>query len=576
MSASRKLIDALNIHSNKKFWDDPPDNPTFQEVLDRYEKYSADLERTDREALSKVFWAQIKEIRTPIIEDYSAGEVKVHFLFPQNEYDHETKKLYISGDFHGFTSTNDDRKEMHHKPDTDIMHRSDVMPRDSVVTYTFLQVPQKYQNKSRQQLTGEALPKSFYREAITEADSDPLAGPEYSKSDEYAKHTDIGRSIFCANVDNDLSGINLFKNTDWEKLLTEKHPGYLKNLTHKGTYFCDMNNFLREDKNPANDYMKKIWDVADKENTRSVSVFQSGEGKVDNLIIIHDGVSYMGTGTIERLDALIEEGKIPKNTAIICISQLPGLIEKYKKQSPKEFAEATDPRPVEYGSRIDDYVKFIDQALSQLGYDGVPAKNRTLIGSSMSGTASLFMILKHEDKFGQAIVQAPTEGTRVILRPLMLERLEEKRLKKEEDLSSRIHLSCGKFETLEYAQNIRLAHTKEVAEILGSNDQALPVDDTGNYGHLPHSWSQELTKTLPLLFAQTELTSTAKLAKDFGITPSSQQLDKKNTEDGKEKQHADKPDQLKTETSVSQQVSDSKSTHLTPFHTVPKLPGGNK
>ena len=463
---------------------------------------------------------------------------------------------------------------MHHKTGTDVMYRSDVMPRDSVVTYDFLQVPEEYQNKSRQQLTGEVLPKSFYLEDITEPRSDPLT--KMIIPDKNAKHTDIGHSIFCANVDNNLSSINLFKDTDWKKLLTEEYPGYLKNLTHKGTYFCDMNNLLREDKNPANDYMKKIWDVDDKENIRSVSVFQSGKGKVNNLIIIHDGVSYMGTGTIERIDALIEGNKIPKNTAIICISQLPGLIEKYKKESPEEFDKATDPRPIEYGSRIDDYVKFIDQALSQLGYDGVPAKNRTLIGSSMSGTASLFMILKHEDKFGQAIVQAPTEGTRVILRPLMLERLEEKKLKKEADLSSRIHLSCGRFETLGYAQNIRLAHTKEVAEILGSNDQALPVDDTGNYGHLPHSWSQELTKTLPLLFAQTELTSTAKLAKDFGMTSSSQQLDKKDSEDEKEKQNVDKPDQLKTETSVSQQVSDSKSTHLTPFHTVPKPPGGNK
>ncbi|MBX3708742.1 MAG: serine hydrolase [Gammaproteobacteria bacterium] len=508
MSATEAFIKGLQEATGKdpfpeKFWGDYPEKAThtFQDALDKYAEYYQTLNPEQQKQMSALFWNQIKKIGTPIIENFSDEEVKVHFLFPRDNYDHETKKLYISGDFHGFTSSDNDRQEMHHKLNTDIMHRSDVMPRDSVVTYNFLQVPPEYQNKSRQELTGEALPKSFYdMEEIPELGNDPLID---SKSDAYAKHTDIGRSIFCANVDNNLSGIHLFKDTDWKKLLTEEYPGYLKNLTHKGTYFCDMNNFLRKDENPANDYMKKIWNVNDKENTRSVSVFQSGEGKVDNLIIIHDGVSYMGTGTLERIDALIEEEKIPKNTAIICISQLPGLIEKYKRESPEKFAKATDPRPIEYGSRIDDYIKFIDQTVSQLGYSGVPAMNRTLIGSSMSGTASVYMILKHKDKFGNAIVQAPTEGTRDILRPLMQERLEAKKLKKEvEDLSGRIHLSCGKFETLEYAQNIRLAHTKELAEILGSNNQALPVDDTGNYGHLPHSWSQELTKPLPLLQQQ--------------------------------------------------------------------------
>jgi enterochelin esterase-like enzyme len=504
MSISRKLVDKLNENTNLLFWESPPDKPTFAEVLDKYADYCAYLEfnerSTEREILSGVFWNQIKQIGTPIIEDFSVDEVKVHLLFPRDQYNHEKNKLYISGDFHGFTSSDDERQEMYRKSNTDIMYRTDVMPRDSVVTYYFLQVPPEYQNKSRTQLTGEVQPQSFYKEAITELGSDPLTG---IISDKNAKHTDIGRSIFCANVENNISSIKLFHDTDCKKLLTREYPGYLKNLAHKGTYLCDRDNLLMEDKNPATGYMKKIWDVNDIDNTRSVSVFQSGEGDIENLIIIHDGVSYMGTGTIERIDALIEEEKIPQNTAIICISQLPGLIEKYKKQSSEEFDNATDPRAIEYGTRIDDYITFIDQTLSQLGYDYVPAKNRMLIGASMSGTASVYMVLKHKDKFGNAIAQAPTEGNRVILRPLMQERLEAKELKKEvEDLSDRIYLSCGKFETLEYAQNIRLAHTKELADILGSNDQALHVDDTGNYGHLSHCWSMELTKTLPKLSPQ--------------------------------------------------------------------------
>ncbi len=597
MSVTEVFVKGLQEATGKdpfpeKFWGDYPEKSThtFQDALDKYAKYYHTLNPEQQKQMSALFWNQIKEIGTPIIEDFSDEEVKVHFLFPRDNYDHETKKLYISGDFHGFTSTDNKRQEMHHKLNTDIMHRGDVMPRDSVVTYTFLAVPEEYQNKSRQELIGEVLPKSFYAlEDIPKLDRDPLTGydlvlmsslPENDKnkaekgkiylsvdgeyvvrdpkgqiregnfdkklikngdlaaklkdeqfvkhileitskagytpltdkkSDEYAKHTDVIGSIFRANVDNKLSDIKLFKDADWKKLLTEEYPGYLKNLTHKGTYLCDKDNHLREDKNAAD--MGKIWN--NKEDTRSVSVFQSGNKKIKNLIIIHDGVGYMGTGTIEGIDALIGEGKIPKDTAIICISPLPGLIEKYKKESPKEFAEATDPRPIEYASRIDDYITFIDQALSQLDYDNVPAENRTLIGASMSGTASVYMTLKHKDKFGHAIAQAPTEGTRIILLPLMQERIKAKELDKEvEDLSGGIHLSCGKFETLEYAQNIRLAHTEELAEILGSHNQALPIDKTGNYGHLPHCWSVELTNTLPNLYPQLKLKNPSMLNRE--------------------------------------------------------------
>ena len=356
MSTSRKLIDALNQYSNKKFWVDPPDNPTFKNVLDQLAKQEPNV----RDALNAIFWVQIKEIGTPIIEDFSAEEVKVHFLFPRNKFDYQTKKLYISGDFHGITSTNNARQEMDHLKDTDIMYRSDVMPKDSVVTYKFLQVPPEYENKNRPDICGqsEALPKSFYElEPIPEVVSD---GAKNFKliNDDNAKHKDfyfVG-SIFCANVVNDISQLTLVKNTRLSKLFNsgKESPRYLKNIAHSGTYLCDRNNDLKENKNVDEYFINNL--RTDAVHTRSVSVFQADGDNINNLIIHHDGNGYIATGAIERINELIGEEKIPKNATIICITQLPGLVEKYKKENPSKYKSGMDPRPIEFGSKVDDCV----------------------------------------------------------------------------------------------------------------------------------------------------------------------------------------------------------------------------
>lgn len=503
MSVSRKLIDKLNENTTPLFWENAPDKPTFKEVLNRYADYSAKLEFSKREALSQGFWAQIREIGTPIIEELSSEEVKVHFLFPRDEYDHDEKKLYVCGDFHGFTSTNNERQEMHRIVETDIMYRNDIIPKNSVVIYHFFQAPQKYQNKNRPDISGpgEALPKSFYDiEPIPTKEVDPELNKLILK-DNYAKHWDNEGNIFCANVANDLSHVQLMKDTNWEKLLNKngQHNGYLKNLSHRHTYLCDKKDVLHEAKNvtePPNFYY-------DKENTRSVSVFAPSNVEIDHLIIFHDGNGYMLTGAIERIDTLIGKGEVPKNTAVICINALLGLIEKYKEQSPKKFAEAKNERAIEYGTKIDDYVTFIHSALKQLAYNTVPAKNITLIGGSMSGTASLYMRLKHKERFGNVIAQSPSYSNRVILFDLVKQRKHHKKLGKADDLTANIKLSCGKFDSLEFAQNLNLANTQELADILGNPNKPLPIH-TGNYGHISCCWAQELTETLPKLYSELE------------------------------------------------------------------------
>lgn len=503
LSAAQKLIVSLNEHTKQSFWKNPPDKPTFEEVLDQYAIYSTNLDTNEREALNTAFWLQIKKLGTPIIEDLANDEVKVHFLFPRDEYNHNENKLYVCGDFHGFTSTNDERQEMHHKVGTDIMYRIDTMPKNSVVIYHFFQAPPKYQNKNRPDILGpgEAKPKSFYDiEPKLTQDVDPEIKKLILK-DNYAKHWDYEGNIFCANVFNNLSHVQLMKDTNWEKLLNInfQHNGYLKNLSHRNTYLCDKKDGLHEAENvtkPPDFYF-------DKENTRSVTVFAPRNVKIDYLIIFHDGNGYMLTGAIECIDTLIGKAEVPKNTAVICINTLLGLIEKYKEQSPKEFAEAANPRAIEYGTKIDDYVTFIGNALKQLGYDNVPAKNITLIGGSMSGTASLFIGLKYKEKFGNVIAQAPSYSNRIILFDLVKQRKQDKELGKSDDLTTNIKLSCGKFDSLEFAQNLNLANTQELAEILGSQNKPLPIH-TGNYnyGHTSCCWAQELTEMLPILYHQ--------------------------------------------------------------------------
>ena len=70
-----------------------------------------------------------------------------------------------------------------------------------------------------------------------------------------------------------------------------------------------------------------------------------------------------------------------------------------------------------------------------------------------------------------------------------------------------------------------------------------------------------------------ELSSTVKIAKKLDIKPSSQQFVEENNEDTKNKQLIEKSDNVKKESSASQQLSDSNLTNKTQLSTEPKLRG---
>ena len=139
-----------------------PEGLKFDNILEQYAKFCDELEPIPKKKMSELFWDKIKLMGTPIIEEIADDRVKVHFLFLQDNYDHLRKALYIAGDYHGFTSTNDVRQKMHNIPGTDILHRSYEMPKDCIVTYNYIQIDPEFADQNRPFFSGstEELPRS--------------------------------------------------------------------------------------------------------------------------------------------------------------------------------------------------------------------------------------------------------------------------------------------------------------------------------------------------------------------------------------------------------------------------------
>lgn len=504
-SGIKQAIDALG------YMPPYPDNigTHFEEVLQSYAVYSKNDKLTPAQKLilPVIFWTQIEKMGTPIIERFNEDKVNVHFLFPTSGYKSAEKKLYVAGDFHGFGSTRKTKQEMNALGSTGIMHRADTIPKDSVITYNFVQVDNKFADQSRPYFAGpsEAHPSNFYPSNLHSQEISAFKEPKTTKGlspfkgcelpDNYSKHSTVaccppGMSMLYANIDNELPELGLV-NVEWPTLLNADSSK--THLHHKQSYLCNKEDNLSEDNEISPDYTNKIF--SDQNHTRAINVFEPNSGEVEHVLVVNDGIGYLATNMVDRLDELMREGKIPENTAVIFVTTLPGLANKHSQNVGSE-------RAIEYGSNVEEYSQFLsDKLLPELGYGDIPVENRTIMGSSMSGTASIYMGMPHTNsegvdipaQFGHVIAQAPSYSNREILDQVVDQRIQNGRL---EDLSSRIKLSCGKFDSLDHAQNLNWDHTQALAKVLGSGTTPLPVK-TGNYGHLIHCWSQEVTTTLP-------------------------------------------------------------------------------
>ncbi len=406
------------------------------------------------------------------------------------------------------------------------------MPKDAIVTYHYIQLDPKYGNKDRPFFAGpsEALPKSFFipnslasetaivipskksLDVSTQTEtSDPFK--DAVLKDKYSKHPTFDGypnqdSAFCANLDNDFSQLGLPEiPINWTRLLrAPEREGVQdvitvkpKPLRHRINYVCNPNDTLTEDKKISRNYPQKLFSSEYSAYTRAINVFEPTSGKIDNVIIFNDGAGYLTYNMLDRLNALMQNGQISANTAVVFVSTLPGLADKYKRENPTIDVGSFSGRDIEYEQGIDAYAQFIDEKLlPTLGYDKIPAANRTLVGSSKSGTASLYMGLKYPDKFGKVVAQAPSYSNRTILNPVVEQRRDEQAAGAVTSMANKISLSCGDFDSLDHAQNLNLAHTQELAQILGTRAEPLPVLQRP-YGHLMPAWCQELETSLPVL-----------------------------------------------------------------------------
>lgn len=479
---------------------------SFVDLLKQYSNLYASVRREEnRKAISELFWNRISEVGTPFIEEIDESKVKVHFLFPREEYNHPNKILYIAGDFHGFGSTNNKRQLMSQFDDTDIMYRSDDMPKNSVVSYHYLQIDHEFADKDRPFFSGpsETLPNSFYPKVSV---GDNFVSPKSATgqdpfmdahlADKFSKHKHVpmtANPIFCANLNNDISSLEI-SSINWPKLLS--HDCGLQWLNHKATYLSDLHDNLVIDQNIHEKYNDKLFQ--DNEHARAISVFEPISGKVENLVVVCDGAAYMGSNLLGFIDKSIQEDQLPQNTAVVFVTVMPGLLKKY------DLPDHNDPRAVEFGTRVEDFAIFLnEQVITGLGFESVPPDNRTIVASSLAGAAGLYMGLEHQDVFGKVIAQAVGPYYREILDPFIKERMKLKKLGCEEDLSNRIQLCCGRFDSLEHAQNLYLAHTQALADVLGSSAKgSLPIQ-MGNYGHAQFQrWSQAVSTSLKLLYKE--------------------------------------------------------------------------
>ncbi|MDF1758749.1 MAG: alpha/beta hydrolase-fold protein [Legionellaceae bacterium] len=233
--------------------------------------------------------------------------------------------------------------------------------------------------------------------------------------------------------------------------------------------------------------------------TRDIQVFTPSSGQTDNLILINDGIPYLLTGIIENFEKLVEKGDLSPNTALVFVHILPGLIQTLSEDDKTDFAE--DPsfdvegmgvRMIDYKYKVDQYANFIEQKLfPQLVENDVcvpeGSQNRVMLGSSLSGTASIYIGLQYPNLFGEIISQSPSPDNRSILSTIPVHKR----------TGRNIHLSCGVFEHPNYAaSNDNFEYAEELSDRF--NIRLAP----GLHGHQFIAWNESLDKSLPNTLAK--------------------------------------------------------------------------
>lgn len=513
-----------------KFWDNYSEKNTytFQNVLDKYAEYYKNLSLPQQqEAMSQLFWEQIKAIGTPIIEERldSNQECNVYFLFPKDKLlvstdsnPQETVKndLYLQGDFHGYGSIDgkdgqeaqDCRQQLLEFEDTGIMMRKDSIVKNAILTYQYIQVEPNYQGTAAQPECPPFFTQNKEFEPLPTKDSE---FPKISKiecEDEYSTHASpyffpgMLEKIVRVNTDTKEAHIQ-GKTIDWSNLLRTTTPdsNNTNNFVYHDAFYSNKDGDLQRcEALVTEQYHDDLRSLSPpySEFTRAIQVFKPSSGQIEDMIVINDGIPYLITGIMEHFEKMVAEKKLSPNTALVFINPLPGLETTLSKEEKNAFYQ--DPsaklpgmgvRCIDYKHGIDKYTDFIANKLfpqltdTDKGITVPDVNHRVMLGSSLSGTASIYIASK--DLFGAVIAQSPSPDNRAILSTVPIEKLTGKN----------IQISCGEFEQSKFAAaNNNLSYAEELAEHLGTEPLIRP------HGHQFVSWNEELENSLPQVLHQ--------------------------------------------------------------------------
>lgn len=512
---TQEFIKKLQDATDQQFWKTPPEKATFQEVLDQYAIYYHSLRSPEsQKKLSDIFWNQVKAIGTPIIEEGIDGKCEVYFLFRRDtlsdsdEKPEEKKDLYLQGDFHGYDTTTG-RQLLSHFKNTGIMLRSDTIPRDAVITYRYVELEPSLKGKTPIEHHGSAVldpvPESFFPQkeeikeevkAQTENPSDEFWGSS-QLVDVCSTHRpsffgiDSAEKIFRVNPEPSAAHLPGEK-INWSMLLSTESPdnSHRKFIYHDTLYSDLQGNLLHaqgEAKYATPDQLRSTDDSSlYSQFTRVIHVFKPAHARVDNVVIVNDGTAYLLMGVMDHFETMVTEGKLSPHIAFVFINCLPALAKTVSALPPGASLPGMRERVVDYQLKIDAYADFIGkQLLPELDFKVPGPSHRVMIGSSLSGTATLYMALNRPDlNIGGFIVQSPSPFNRSILTTAV----------QQDDPTkprAKIHLSCGEFEQPRYAANANWPYSVELSERLHIPLQA------GEHGHQFVAWTLALEQSLP-------------------------------------------------------------------------------
>jgi enterochelin esterase-like enzyme len=513
----KKLQDATGNQSlPKKFWDYSVSSssiPTFQDVLDKYAEYYKSLSSSQKEILSKIFWEQVKETGTPIIEENSRlnSECNVYFLMPKDKILDSTEKLetkqdlYLQGDFHGYGSIGGKQK-LEELSETGIMLHKDQMPRDALVVYSYIQVEPSHHSIKPEperspffEKSNEFIPHYTHTNFPTITKSDC--------KDENSNHSHpygfvTNERVFRISVDSKRAEVQT-KPVDWLSLLSVEKPSDARNFIFHARLYSDKKGDLQPAPAKAEVTQKYHDDLNNSDQagspyanfTRSIHVFKPASDKIEDIIVINDGMPYLITGTMDHFEKMVEEGKISRNTALVFVNTLPGLKSTLSPEAAEVFNK--DPsanvpgmgvRLIDYKHGIDQYTDFIATKLFPQLKDVISVpddpNHKIMIGSSLSGTASIYIGSTRPDLFGAVIAQSPSPDNREIL----------SKIPRAMPIERNIHLSCGEFEHPNYAAaSANIEYATELSSKLG-----IPLQ-TGAHGHQFVAWNDKLEQAVPAI-----------------------------------------------------------------------------